>query len=239
MRLGNRKANPSKSPSSLPLYPAGVNGEYRVAHMEPPQSGQRPESRQLQTLALELRHSSEREAHAQTSVIFRLYLSKISSSLLSGRALSRSRATAQLCVFSAGERDETRFRHCDRVSRDCRGPRPDRVAAEWSDKQQRKHGCVRSSQRTHLFLAIRHSVWIGGRCRGGNRLSRTCAVTRGNVHLGDLAIVPTIAGRNTGNIHTGGEDDRVGSCRVLTHLRSGSLDRWGFGKPDRDRRRCA
>ena len=62
MRLGNRKANPSKSPSSLPLYPAGVNGEYRVAHMEPPQSGQRPESRQLQTLALELRHSSEREA---------------------------------------------------------------------------------------------------------------------------------------------------------------------------------
>jgi hypothetical protein len=39
MRLGNRKANPSRSASSLPLYPACVNRQHRIAHMEPPQSG--------------------------------------------------------------------------------------------------------------------------------------------------------------------------------------------------------
>ena len=86
--------------------------------------------------------------------------------------------------------------------------------------------------------AVRHGVGNGGianyyrigeRCHGGNRL-----------RLGDISITSTIAGGNTGHIHTGGEHDCDGSQRSLTHLpASGPLNGWRLGKPERNSRRLA
>jgi hypothetical protein len=217
MRLGNRKANPSRSASSLPLYPACVNRQLRHSN------------------ECEARDPGRRYFFGYTFPRFYFHFFRI------GRCLAE---TARLRgTRNAGERDETGFRHCDHVSRHRGGARPNRFTAEWPDSQWRKHCGVRSSQRTNLNLAIRVTVFvrsrfrIGGRRVGGNKLASACVVTRGNVRLGDLAVVPAIAGRNAGNLDTIGEDDCVGTRRFLTHLRIGPLDGWRFGKPDRDGRR--
>jgi hypothetical protein len=159
----------------------------------------------------------------------------------------------RFAAFNARERDATRLHHCDHVSRHHDGPRANRVATEWSDSRQRKHRvcssrCTNVALGTNVALAIyvialasnavRHGVGNGGiancyrigeRCNGDNRL-----------RLADISITFTIAGGNTGHIHTGGEHDCDGSQRSLTYLpASGPLNGWRLGKPERNSGRVA
>jgi hypothetical protein len=160
----------------------------------------------------------------------RQHLSKFSFAFFADRALSCGDA------YNAGARDATHLDCCNHVSRRHDGPRPDRVAIEWSVKRYRRCLRVRSARRTDVSLVIvaiavgiADHYRIGEWCRGSNKHS-----------VGEFSIALTVAGGNKGHIDAGGEHDGDGSQRSLTHLpASGPLNGWGFGKPERNGRRLA